>query len=447
MNDDCIFEIFDRLTHDSLLEMALTCKRFHGLAAIQYRRQNPTKSVYFQVLADTVDIQPKELDIQIFGTKLLNVVIRGVGQNWHMAEHALHYIATNCSTSLKSVRFECMMLSRVHLDALKHLLHRIEKLAFHKVTFIHDFYKDFLRHCMELKHLIIFDSIGMVEKDASGWLTMEYPHLESICISSTMATSFQFNDLWDKFFRRNPTIKSFSCHFIYVVDPAARPVKAIERNAKNLERLYLSLHRIGHLNSTYYDLSVLCTKPQFKFLELHMAESSVHNLIIHNKMLATFSALKAMHLTKLTVNPDICTALGAFMHLEQINIVQCTIDMVCSELLAKGLANLRRIYGEWTLDTLAAFIRYTPTLNEIHLSNELHMLVMSDGTSLYDLNHERSLLPNASVVTIFIHLKPETDLTPFEIETNQLVRIKKQPNEEQFDVKYTFSSNHGTKAN
>lgn len=440
LNDDCVLEILDRIPHTSLVMMAMTNKRFHELAAIQYRRNNPTKSVCFQILEDTVEIQPNQPDIQIFGNKLLNVVIRGGGQNWHMAEHALHYIADNCSPNLKNLRFERMMLSRIHMNAIRHLLQRVEKLTFHKSAFIDDFYTDLLQHCLQLKHLIISESIGMVEKDACAWLDMEYIHLESVRISSTMATSFQLNERWESFFRRHPTIKSFSCHYIYETDSAARPVKTIERNAKRLERLYLSLYGIGHLNSTYYDLSVLCAKPQFKFLELHVGENSVQHLIVHNKMLATFRALKAVHLTNITLNPSICMALSAFVHLQQINAADCTIDAVCGELLAKGLAHLQRIYGDWTLDDLAAFIRYTPTLKEIHLSNELHMLVMSDGTSVYDLNQERSELPNASVLTIYLQLKSGTVLSPFEIESNQYIHIEKQPNEEQFNVKYTFSS-------
>lgn len=450
LNDDCIFEIFQRMPCDSLFAMAKTCTRFSQLAGIQYRRLHPTKTVYYQILDDTVEMRPKVMDIQTFGSKLLHVVIRGEGQNWHMAEHAIHYIATHCSPDLISVRFENMMLSKVHTAALKHLLHRVEKLTFHKTTFVDDFYYDFLRHCDALKHLTISQSIGMVEMNQMRWLNMEYPGLESICISGTQASSFQISYQWQRFFQQNPSIKSFSCHFIYAKDPAERSVKVIERHARQLERLYLSLFGIGHLNSTYYDLSVLCNKPTFKFLELHINAHSVHCLIHHRKMLATFRKLKAIHLTNIPLDPVICDALISFTNLQQINFTNCYVGAECAELLAKGLINLERIYGDWKIYELSYFLRYSKTLLEIHLNTGWTSFLSSAQIFhdiLKDSRQARFLLSNALPVTIYVNFEDsepspsENILTPSMMRPLDCFEIKHESNSELFNVKNTFSTN------
>lgn len=440
LSDDCVLEIFGRMPDIGLLVMANTCKRFRDLAAIQYRRVHPTKAVRFHITEDKVEIHPlNHWDVQAFGHKMLNVVIRGVGQNWHMGEHGLTHIATNCSPSLKTVRFEHMMLSKLHTQALGHLLHRVESLTFHRTTFIDDFFQDFLVHCTVLKHLTISESIGMVEPDATRWLCMQYPHLQSVCISSTLTSSFSVGNHWDVFFQRNPRINTFSCHFMYTNDSAARPLTAIERHAHELQRLYLSLHGIGHLNSTYYDLSVLCAQRQFKFLELHVGQNSAPYLLHHNKMLATYGALKALHFTKMTVSPVLCTGLMAFKRIQQLHFTECDIGAMCAEYLAKDMADLRRLCGTLTMDELAPFIRNARKLSEVHLK-DARLKATFDATTLDKLNEERAQLVDASAVTIYIKLEPEADMDSLFEMPRPFVRFKAQPNDEMFTVQNTFSS-------
>lgn len=442
LSDDCVLEILDRMPDNSLFIVAETCKRFLELASIQYRRVHPTKSVCFLITEDAVEMYPLNHGvIKLFGLKLLNVVIRGIGQNCHLPQHGMNFIANHCSPNLKSVRFENMMLTKAKTDTIKHQLRRVESLTFHRTTFVDDFYDDFLRHCTALKHLTISHSIGMVEKDATRWLHMEFTNLQSVCVSSTLTATFQTTDHWELFFHRNPSITSFSCHYVYTTDPSKRPVKTIERNARNLQRLYLSLHGIGHLNSTYYDLSVLCAKPQFEYLELHVGEKSAVYLIHHSKMLATYRAFKAVHFTKMTISPVICDALFAFERIEQLHFGLCDIGKECAELLAKGMTNLKRLCGSLTLDDMAPFIRYATKLSEIHLSTGMPTIYMSDGSWVDDLNSDRAELDKACLLTIYIKSKPGTKIPPFEEDLPmQLIRFEEQPNDEMFEVRNTFTS-------
>lgn len=399
LNDDCIFEIFDRMPSNCLYAMADTCTRFLDLSGIQYRRENPSKFVCFEFADDKVNKTPNGIDIQYFGCKLLNVIIRGESRNVHMTEFALNYLVTNCSANWKMVRFEQMMLSKFHTDAMKHFFHHIETVVFHKCAMVDDFYEYFLKHCPRLKHLIISDSYGFIEKGRNKWLNIQYLHLESIHIASITILSFHSVE-WQSFFRRNPKIKSFSCHYIHSLNATDRPVKLIECNANNLEQMYISLRGIGHLNGTYYDLSLLDQKPTFKYLELQFCgEAGAQQLIRHDKMLKSMSKFKGLHLTDMTIGSTskLCAVMINLVNLQQINLTNCVIDANSCELLSKYLINIEKINcNAEILDIVVAFIRNSVKLKKI----EINIRSESIGILIFMLNELRSKLTNPSVVTI-----------------------------------------------
>lgn len=145
--DDLVFDIFKRLQTNYLYLIAETCTRFLDLASMEYRRRHPEKFACISLVGDRIVLQPKDDDVQVFGRKFLNLMVRSDGRNFRLDDDLLRFILVNCSINLQMLRFEAVMLHVDQLQAMQHMLHRIDKLVLHKCDMNDDFYDNLLRYC------------------------------------------------------------------------------------------------------------------------------------------------------------------------------------------------------------------------------------------------------------------------------------------------------------
>lgn len=294
-----------------------------------------------------------------------------------------------------------------------------------------DFYDCLLSKCHQLKHLIISDSYTIIDPAGSKWMQMKYPLLESVQIASITLLPYQ-REQWVKFFRQNPQIKSFACDHWYSIDAADRPIKAIAANAPNLNRLFISLRGIGHLNATYYDLSVLGEAAQFRRLELQFTgNTGCQYLVRHAKLLATIKTFHTLHLSDMTLTKEIAQVIISFVHLKKLNFIKTPFSLDFAETLSSGLPNLEVIYSDQSND-FTPFIRNAPKLAKIELNNtELGALNL--GFGLIGLNDERTKITGSCPITIYVK-STEDNEHHFVISTG-IISIKPLPRDKQLLTK------------
>lgn len=294
------------------------------------------------------------------------------------------------------------MLQAVQLKAMSHMLCRAETLVLHKCGMVDDFYDCLLRHCHLLKHLILSDSYSFIDPNENKWMFMKYPALESVQLCSITMVSFQ-RTFWEIFFRQNPQIKSFSCDHWYSTNSSDRPVKIIAKNAPNLTRLYMSLRGIGHLNGTYYDLHALCENEGFQRLELQFTGATgIKYLTHHCRIIGQMRALHTLHLTDMLITKETASVIASLTNLKQLNFVNATVDNESAECMSKALPNLEEIYCDMASNDFIPFIRNSPKLKKIELSKTSMDDLYLGVWGLFGLNDERSKIPNACPVTIYV---------------------------------------------
>lgn len=428
LSEDCVFEVLDRLPKNYLYPVAETCTRLLDLASIQYRRLCPGKYTCLSMVDDKVVLLPNEHDVQMFGRKFLNLIICSGGRNVRLDDKLLQFVLLNCSTSLQMLRFEEVMLQKVQLEAMKHMIHRVNTLVLHKCGMNDEFYDCLLRHCYNLEHLIISDTYtsNCTRSDGNDWLLKKYPALQSVQLCSITMVSFE-HAYWEMFFRQNPQIKRFSCDHWYSTDPSDRPIKTIRKNARNLTHLYISLCGIGHLNYTYSDLAGLCQEEKFQGLELQFAGVyGLQYLNRHLKLLCTMKKLQAIHLTDMVITKEAATDIASFANLKQLNFINTAFDHEFAEAVSKKLPDLEEIYSNVITNDFTPFIRNTPTLKKIMLPKSA-MGELNLGWGILWLNEERLKCENASPITIYVRNIATGD-AEVEVFSSGIITIQTVPN-------------------
>lgn len=401
--DDLVFDIFKRLQTNYLYLIAETCTRFLDLTSIEYRRRHPEKFACISIVDERIVLHPKDDDVQVFGRKFLNLIVHSHGRHFRLEDDLLRFILFNCSVNLQMLRFQEAMLHVDQLQAMQHMLHRIETLVLHKCGMNDDFYDYLLRHCQRVKHLIVSDSYGIVEPTGNKWLHQTYPALETVQLCSITMASFCYSH-WETFFLLNPQITSFSCDHWCLIDSLDRPIKAIARNAKNLQRLYISLRGIGHLNTTFSDLLGLCQQKQFQRLEIQLTgETGIQYLIRHLKILRDMSKLRALHLTCGQFKKEAATPIATLANLTQLTFTDATFDIEFGEILSKNMQNLEEIHCDTGANDFTPFVRFTPTLKKIVLANT-EMSQLNLGWGPHWLSSERQSIPGACPITFYVKI-------------------------------------------
>lgn len=399
--DDSIFDIFKRLQTNYLYLIAQTCTRFLDLTSMEYRRRYPNKFVCICMSGDKINLLPNADDVQIFGRKFLNLMLRGHGRNFRFDDELLQFVWINCSVNLQMLRFDMVMLHEDQLKAIHHMLNRLDTLVLHKCGMDGDFYDTLLRHCHRLKHLIVSDSYPIVEPTGNKWLHQRYPALQSVRLCSITMVSF-CQSHWESFFLQNPQVTSFSCDHWYLIDSTDRPIKVISKNAVNLKRLYISLRGIGHLNQTFSDLLGLCHRTQFQRLEIQFTgETGVHYLMHHSKILGQMRKLHTIHLTNVQLKKDVAPSIAALASVKQLNFANVTFDNEFAEILSKQMHNVEEIHCDNGANDFTPFVRNAANLKQIVLVNT-EMGELNLGWGPHWLSDERKKNPNACPITYYV---------------------------------------------
>lgn len=95
LNDDCIFEIFERLTQTDLCSMSFTCKRIQTLAFDQFERQYPEQFITIETNEKDgeilIDSNHNGQHVKYFSKFIQNVRLNG---SWSDTKQLFDFVKT-----------------------------------------------------------------------------------------------------------------------------------------------------------------------------------------------------------------------------------------------------------------------------------------------------------------------------------------------------------------
>lgn len=380
LNVDSFKDWFEWLSQEDLEELRLTCKRMKRVVDNYIKLNYPTalQKIY-------LNENRLSLGFDASGFELL--------------KHLIIYD-------------EVLITSRT--DNIKGALNRLEILEIFCQLPECDFHENILKHCTQLKQLMINSWRGdFTTKLGNGWLHQNYPTLEHIGVTNVDETCMEL----ENFFQQNPNVRTFTTSFKFIWN--------------NRDWLLASNIKIDRLDITDEDFNW-----GFEMLGVRAVLAKIHGrgfyqrlyLYIHlcpHELLPDLALLPAIeHLSLMRRN---WFELSAMVNMKSLYI---SSDW---EVRMNSLMNVHTIsLGLATFDKIESLIQRCPKLEQIKIGSLLPYpgseRYFVDGIiDLPALNNERKKLENAQKITIFIEediflenkWKQSIDLSLIKLERDQ----------------------------
>lgn len=174
INEDCLFAIFEFIPLDDLCVVTKVCTQLKASAENYFKHKYPSKKIYVTVNSNTTIVFPKEEYTDIFQKCTDNVSFAISGTFLSQYECFQLQCKTNSEFDVKHVQFKSMDLDFYEGpmdDDHKELVEKLETIVFWDCSFSHQL-KELLRHCNQLKCLIIYCS----DREKNGKAKRNYDH-------------------------------------------------------------------------------------------------------------------------------------------------------------------------------------------------------------------------------------------------------------------------------
>ncbi|XP_055303244.1 uncharacterized protein LOC129568928 [Sitodiplosis mosellana] len=382
-------ELFDWLYLKDLVALSKTCKRMQRI--VGYYIKTTYAAIKFNCTSDGI-----ERGYQGFKLTGLSSFLK------KLTFHNLEYVPIMEADQFKSLT-EILLPTDVLTDAgisrIKGILGQLEtvKLCFPlSLDDNKDIYGDFLKYCTNVKELCIQGSSNscLVGADNS-WLLREYPTLEHFELTMDKDETGPIDEL-STFFERNTHIKRFATNVEMILAnsdtfktiPAKWDVLIVRfcnTNTFNPSRDLLNeLYERGRFNEVHVYFRTL-------FPYTYFDQASVNEL-------TSFKGLTKLYVQGIENDTD----LSRLITLKQFYIHRA-YKIANTKTLATKLFNLEFIHFCYASDVrdIVPFICHSPKLTKIvvfRLEEDPDELILN----LVQLNKERSKLPNARKVTIYV---------------------------------------------
>lgn len=406
MNDDCIFEVFERLTLCYLIRICLTCDKLKQLAGHHFRRKFP------EMLANPISISLRRLDSRIessikcrqgcygecFSQQMRNVMIIYDGV---LDEQSLPHIRRNISRNLIKINFSCWGWSKSFADGIKDFLQCIESVSFDIKKTEPGSFVDILQYMPHVRSLgIHYYTAGV------GVPAMILPKLEAIEI-----TGYPVMNQLKNFFQENLTLKRFTW-------------RAGKRYNLDLTKELLRLIADSSIEEFFFDrldtevdfalfeneFRTLDKRESFKRFEIELYGQNIKNISI----LSSLKSFTGFHISfGMLLGAPYYSAFNLFVNLTTLSI-NLRLQPVCptlSENLSQHLNFLKEFYlfqthggfcplllsGDLS-DVIMPFNRNSAKLEKI-------FVIINDKYPRFNvewLNTERKELKDATKLTIYL---------------------------------------------
>lgn len=156
LNNDCIFELFKRLSLDDFCSMSRSCKRIKMLAENYFERKYFYKIVflYWNYNAREIRLVPGKDYVVRFSrfTKCVSVV--SLINDPEASDQLIRYLILNCNSNMKELSFKNIEFREEHVKWMKEKFENVEMLTFQECQPI-NFIVSLVENYKQLKSLAL----------------------------------------------------------------------------------------------------------------------------------------------------------------------------------------------------------------------------------------------------------------------------------------------------
>lgn len=427
INDDCILAIFERLSLKELGGMTDVCKRFKELAENVFRRKYPenVSEKFYRIYRNTygdIGLYPPEYGllsihnyVKFFWQCMENMDIADA-YNRGDIRCLIDYIQSHWSKNLKKIRFRYSYIHGELGDSIKNVLEHIEAVEFIFCFNGTKFYDTILRHCHNVKSLVLQDHGGNQIDDVLG---SKYPKLEQFELDYDGHLN---SDLLKTFLLLNPNIKSLVWYIYDRGVNLSESIKCIVDHAFNFEKMDFVLKKTSRSKNPCEGVIHMCGHKLFKKLSLEVCSGERPLELIK---LASLS-LEELDYGKTPFR----ILIPEIKSLPNLRVLKAYITSLDDEfnyqinLTEKDFPKLEELelsfYGPIPEDQIREFVRNVVNLKKITIGTVYYPERRNKlNFSIAKMNFERQRLPDACELTI--HLGKGCRKTEFG--TSRLVKI------------------------
>lgn len=427
----CMDNIFDWLSLRDLAALNLTCKHLQQLTADYFHRKYQMKTMKVGQSYGTNDMHFRCYDkfMQMFKENVRNLVVLP-------STECLQYLQSNHNKDIVSLAFYDGEILDDATAALAELVERVEIIEFQYGAFSGEFYECALKHCKQMKQLVIKNGFSECENWGieNQWLLKKYPTLEHFHWSAG-----PLPEHLETFFHRNPNVRSFDGS-IY---PTMSTIQFLLDTSIKIEELHLKLilelHEVEfegiaivreNLNRLYERKQIQRLMLQFVFCN-QLCDPQWQQMEYLNGVYCDFSH-----------RPNSTKALSELIHLKMLILgINTVVSRSKASFLAKHLINLEEIYIQIDIiHAIIPFLRLSPKLYRIYvykmgLNHGFNGNIKKNHLSM--INKERTKLNGACKTTVYL---PDEAYVQIKCKSNvlnySLIEVKRS---DSFVVKHPFA--------
>lgn len=405
LNDDCVLEVFERLSVLDLCALKWTCKRYFGLADyffdMAYKTLNfnnwNIKSEYSLLTEDDMRII-----LSTFGTKLESIIVNA--DSFQPESKVVLQILNEFCGGQPSLRFFKMVkfvIDDETVEECDRLWSNLQQLTIDKCYVDDSVIEKLLRKCSSLTEL---EMIRQMNTDGRC-LLYEFPNLQGFALRS--------NDNFDPvcmntFLRKNPQLRTLSLMGCNFVDDEIFEI--IADNLVNLEVLYI---RVVHVTNKFEaNLENLLRLQQLRKLEFNCGLLPINTFITG---LAMTNRIESLGISSAELTPDLCSALCNLKNLKTLKLMSMYDGNVKSlKLIAQQLPRLKELHI-----IESDFINFHQIIEFIEHAPRVEKLVVVESSKILPINSEMFVRLAESVQKRIDKLQLCVHLDYFELKTTK----------------------------
>lgn len=438
LNDDCILEIFDRLSLDSLCEISVTCKRLHVLAGNYYQRKYPelvSRTVRIENIDGRIRFRGPEKYAKYFSKHAKSVVYFG---HYEKNEQLVQFMRSNFSKNIKKFSFYGVNRFKSIGREIREFLQQVEILSCTIVSNRIDVcFDDILNNVPRVKILHI-DLPKSIKK-------VKMPRIEMSCLEVLWFRSnfsLVMNEL-ERFLQCNSTIKRLTFELWRAKTNDVKKLFEIVIRSKIVE-LFVefcseSLSEEPFLfidfGAMRKEVEMLDECEHFKRLEVRFDFNRTEGLGVYllSLMGSWLRAFKGLHIHNLHNRDGFTQFLRCHTHLTVLSIDQRfkEVNHEIHQLLSKELTNLEEFYyyrqnqhGQITSNVKEIISFYVRNTRKLYKIVVLNLEAEDSSFNALEFSEQRKKLNDGIELTIYV-ASDKKETTTVSDNASELVTIKR----------------------
>lgn len=404
LNDDCVLEVFERLSVLDLCAFKWTCKRYFALADCFFEMAYKTLNFgNWNIKSEYSLLTENDMRriLSTFGTKLESITVNA---DSFQPESKVVLQTLNefcCGRPLRSLKMVKFVIDDETVGECSALWSTVQRLTIDKCYVDDSVIEKWLRKCSSLTEL---EMIRQMNTDGRC-LLYEFPNLQGFALRS--------NDNFDPvcmntFLQKNPQLRTLSLIGCNFVDDEIFEI--IADNLVNLEALYI---RVVHVTNKFEaNLENLLRLQQLCKLEFNCGLLPINTFITG---LAMTNRMESLGISSAEFTPDLCSALCNLKNLQTLKLMSMYDGNVKSlKSIAQQLPRLKEFHI-----IESDFIEFDQIIEFIEHASRVEKLVVVQSSKILPISSEMFVRLAESVQKRVDKLQLSVHLDYFELKTTK----------------------------